>query len=349
MSDKDEILFQTRGKTGFATLNRPSAFNALTLGMVHRLAPQLEAWCGDSAIEAVVIRGTGEKAFCAGGDIVSIYRDRNPEFGETFFRDEYRLNRAIKRYPKPYIALIDGVTMGGGVGVSVHGRFRVATERTVMAMPETAIGFFPDVGGTYFLPRLPHQLGLFMALTGWRIKAAECLASGIATHYVESHRIAELEEALAVANLSAGHAAVASVIESFAGSPGPSSLSADLPAIERCFSRNSVAEIIEALSDEEGVWAEKSLGMIRRQSPTSLLVTYRQIRAGADLSFEDAMILEYRLSQAFLGGHDFYEGIRAMVIDKDQKPQWDPSELTDVKPEAVERCFESLGARDLTF
>jgi len=349
MSDSEDIFFETSGQVGFVTLNRPKALNALTLGMVHRLAKQLEAWRDDAEIKAVVIRGAGEKAFCAGGDIVSIYRDRNPEFGETFFRDEYRLNRTIKRYPKPYIALIDGVTMGGGVGVSVHGHLRVATERTVMAMPETAIGFFPDVGGTYFLPRLPHELGLFMALTGWRFKASECQISGIATHYVESSRIEELDDALTSADLSSGAAAVSSLIDGFANNPGESILSPNLPAIERCFSKNSVTEIVAALVEEEGSWAERALEMIRRHSPTSLLVTFRQIRTGGGLSFEDAMILEYRLSQAFLRGHDFYEGIRALVIDKDQKPRWEPSELSDMTPQMIERCFESLGDRDLTF
>ena len=194
-----DIKFERRGGLGLITLNRPKALNALTLEMIGEMHPRLDAWAADPSVKAVAVQGAGDRAFCAGGDILHIYHGRedgrNP-FGEAFFRAEYALNRRVKTYPKPYVALMDGVTMGGGVGLSVHGSHRVVSERCLFAMPETGIGLFPDVGGSYFLPRLPGQLGLFLGLTGWRLKAADCLYCGIGTAYLESARIEAFIEAL---------------------------------------------------------------------------------------------------------------------------------------------------------
>lgn len=357
MSETEDLLFEARGGVGFITLNRPKALNALTLPMIRALGPQLAAWQEDPRVHAVVIRGAGERAFCAGGDVRAVWqagRDGDP-LTEVFFREEYRLNRLIHTFAKPYVALIDGITMGGGVGVSVHGSHRVAGDRTLLAMPEVGIGLFPDVGGTYFLPRLPDRLGLFLALTGWRLNAADAIFCGLATDYVPSERMAALADALADVDwASAGaEALVDRTIERFKAEPAAPELAAHAELIARCFSASSVEAILAALDavrDAQGnSWAAKVAALIRKQSPTSLKVTFAQLERGAALDFDQAMIQEYRLSQAFMAGKDFYEGIRALLVDKDNRPQWSPASLAEVTPALVESHFRPLGARDLTF
>ncbi|MFQ5773899.1 MAG: enoyl-CoA hydratase/isomerase family protein [Kiloniellaceae bacterium] len=353
MSGGRDILFEVRGGVALVTLNRPKALNALTLAMCQEFDRQLASWAGDPAVHAVVVAGAGERAFCAGGDVRAIWEagKRGERLTADFFRAEYTLNRRIKTFPKPYIAIIDGITMGGGVGISVHGSHRVATERTVFAMPETGIGFFPDVGGSYFLPRLPGALGMYLALTGARVKAADAVYAGVATHFVQSARLRELEAALAAADWAAAEspAVVDEAIGRFADDPGSPSLAAHRAAIDRCFSAESVEAILAALEAEGGDWADKTLATLRTRSPTSLKITFEQVRRGAKLGFDEAMIMEYRLSQACMAGHDFYEGIRAVVVDKDNAPAWNPATLGAVAPGLVEAHFRPLGARDLTF
>ena len=353
MSGTDDIQFEVRETTGIVVLNRPKALNALTLDMCERFSATLVAWGADAGVRAVVVRGAGEKAFCAGGDIRNLWREgkEGGALSADFFRAEYTLNQRVWAFPKPYIALIDGFTMGGGVGVSVHGSHRVATERTVIAMPETAIGFFPDVGGSYFLPRMPGELGMYLGLSGRRLKAADCVYAGLATHYVGSARLPDLEAALAAADWRADDAeSVASaVIGRFAGDPGTPALGEHQAAIDRCFAQDSVESIFAALEAEGGDWAKKTLDTLRRCSPTSLKVAFRQLRAGAGLGFDEAMVVEYRLSQACMARHDFYEGIRAVVMDKDNAPVWAPDRLEAVTPDLVEAHFAPLGPRDLTF
>jgi len=353
MTEGSEIEFEEKGGTGFITLNRPKALNALTLEMIHAMMPRLEAWRTASDIKAVVISGAGERAFCAGGDVRAVYEaGRNGgDLTRAFFREEYRLNRMIHVFPKPYVALIDGITMGGGVGLSVHGSHRVATERTMLAMPETGIGLFPDVGGTYFLPRLPGKLGLFLALTGWRLDAADALYCGLATDFVDGDRIPALCEAFAAADWDGAEpeAVVDAVIERFKAEPGAAALSDHRALIDRCFAASSVEEILEALDAEAGDWPAKVAKIIRRQSPTSLKVTFAQVARGEHMDFDSAMVDEYRLSQAFMAGADFYEGIRAVLVDKDNQPKWNPAALPEVTAEAVEAHFRPLGDRDLTF
>ncbi len=347
-----EYLVELRGPLALITLNRPQALNALTWAMCRGLDAQLAAWERDPAVAAVLIKGAGERAFCAGGDVVAIYDSARGDrrLAAQFFRDEYRLDRRIFHYPKPFIAVIDGITMGGGVGVSVHGSHRVATENTLFAMPETGIGLFPDVGGSYFLPRLPGSLGMYLGLSGARLKAADCHYAGIATHVLQAADLPRLEEALAAADWSAGGAALAGeVIAGLATGPGEPPLAAQRSGIDRCFSRESVEEILAALEADASPWAEDTRKALLRSSPTSLKVTFRQLRTGAALDFDAAMIMEYRLSQAFVAGHDFPEGVRAAVIDKDRKPVWRPATLAEVTPEIVERHFRSLGENDLTF
>ncbi len=358
MSEDREILFELRGGVGFVLLNRPRALNALGLSLIEAFDARLEAWAADPAVKAVVVRGAGERAFCAGGDVRSIWEGGRTAGGPAsdLFRREYMLIRRIKVLPKPYIALIDGIAMGGGVGVCVHGSHRVATERTLVALPETRIGLFPDVGSAHFLPRLPGALGLYLGLTGVRLKAADALYAGLADHYVESARLPELEAALAAADWSGGPAqAVASATidlfagNAFAGDPGAPALAERRAAVDRCFGQDSVAAILAALEAEGGDWAGKTLETLGACSPTSLKVTFEQLRRGAALGFDDAMIMEFRLSQAFLARHDFHEGIRAIVIDKDNAPKWRPDTLAEVTPDLVEAHFAPLGDSELTF
>ncbi len=356
MSGETEILFEERGPIGLVTLNRPKALNALTLEMCRRFEARLAAWAEAPDIRAVLVKGEGERAFCAGGDIRAIWdlARGDGRLAARFFRAEYRLDRRVFTFPKPYIALIDGMTMGGGVGISVHGRYRVASERTLFAMPETGIGFFPDVGGTYFLPRLPGGLGLYLGLTGARLKAADCLHATVATHYVDSARLDELEAALVAADWAAGaEAAVAAALDRTAGDPGPPPLAEHRARIDRCFAGDSVEAIVAALAAEDdrapAPWAARTREALATRSPTSLKVTFKQLREGAGLDFDAAMTVEFRLSQACLAGHDFLEGIRAVVIDKDNAPRWDPPSLSQVTPELVAAHFAPLGARDLDF
>ncbi|WP_372399008.1 enoyl-CoA hydratase/isomerase family protein [Azospirillum sp. HJ39] len=351
MSDVAEILFERRGAIGLVTLNRPKALNALTLGMIRLFDPQLRAWDADPEVKAVVIRGAGEKAFCAGGDVVSLYEagkaakegrgDSVPV--RAFFSEEYVLNRLIKRLSKPYVALIDGISMGGGVGLSVHGTHRIVTERTLFAMPETGIGLYPDVGGTYFLPRLPGQVGIWLGLTGDRLKAADLIAIGAADAFVPSGRIDALIDDLA-AGVPADDAVAA-----HRGEAGETTVAAIRAAVDRCYAFDAIEPIVKALEAESSEWAAGQLATLRRVSPTSLKVTLAALRRGGKLDFEACMVQELRLSLACLAGDDFYEGIRAALVDKDRNPKWKPAGLADVGPSDVERHFAEPAGGDLVF
>jgi enoyl-CoA hydratase len=346
-----EILFKRRGAIGLITLNRPKALNALTLEMIAALDPQLDAWAADPAVGAVVIQGVGERAFCAGGDVRALYDSRGKgdrAYRADFYRREYRQNRRIFRFPKPYIALMDGITMGGGVGVAVHGSHRIVTERSLFAMPETGIGLFPDVGGGYFLPRLPGSLGLYLGLTGARLKAADCLHAGIATHFLPSERLEALTVALAEGDLGGGGKAVDRLLAPLQADPGPAALSRDRAAIDRCFGERSVEAILAALAADGGDWAKATSASLASKSPTSLKLTLRQLARGRGLSFEEVMIMEYRLCQYCMDGHDFFEGVRAVIIDRDNAPKWQPPTLAGVSEAELERAFAPR-ADDLIF
>ena len=352
MGGHGDILFEVAGAVGRVTLNRPKALNALTLEMTRRLDARLIEWSADGRIGAVVIEGAGGRAFCAGGDVRALYqamgRAGDP-LPVEFYRDEYTLNHRVFAFPKPYIALIDAVVMGGGVGVSVHGSHRVATENVLFAMPETGIGLFPDVGGTHFLSRLPGALGMYLGLTGARLGAADALYCGVATHHVPRAQLGNLAAALAAAPFDGdARDAASAVIARYAADPGPPPLADHRAAIDRCFAAGSVEEIVEALATEGGAWAGKTLAALATKSPTSLKVTHRQLRAGAKLDFAAAMRLEYRLSQRFCAGHDFAEGVRAAVIDKDNAPKWRPDRLDAVTAEDVDAYFAPLGENDLS-
>jgi enoyl-CoA hydratase len=272
---------------------------------------------------------------------------------QEFYGEEYQLNRLIKTYSKPYIALLDGITMGGGVGISVHGDFRVATENTLFAMPETGIGFFPDVGGTYFLPRLPGKIGMYLALTGARLKAADMIFAGLATHYVPSARLPEVQQALAAMPVGHGKsdavAAVNAILNMYHEDPDKSLLRENYDAINQHFSGHSVEEIVENLRASTTDFAQKTLKILLQKSPSALKVTYRQMQVGAILDFDRAMQLEYRLACGIACDADFAEGVRAVIVDKDQNPKWSPGQLSDVSAAYVDQYFDVLGTPDLTF
>ena len=344
MSD-DEILFERRGAAGFVTLNRPKALNAVTHDMVRRLRAQLDAWAGDDAITRVVVTAAGERAFSAGGDIRALTDlGKAGKYDEAlqFWRDEYALNAVIKNYGKPYVALIDGIVMGGGVGLSVHGSHRVGGDRFLFAMPEVSIGFFPDVGATWFLPRLPGELGAYCALTGERLGPAEAVAATIATHRVSSARFPDLADALC------GAVSVDATLAAFAEPAGAGRLDANRAAIDRLFKSDRVENILSALDAEAEAseFAKATAATIRLKSPTSLKLALAQMRAGAKLSFQACMQTEFRIVSRVIHGHDFYEGVRAVIVDKDNAPHWRPAALADVSDAEIERHFAPLSRDD---
>ena len=346
----DLIEFGVRGGLGRVHLNAPATFNALTRQMCVAFREKLLEWADDPAIGAVVVSGAGDRAFCAGGDIRALYDSRmaGDDTTNMFFWDEYRLDYAVHEFPKPYVALVDGIVMGGGVGISVHGSHRIMTERTTFAMPECGIGLFPDVGGTAFLPRAPGELGMYLALTGARMKAADAIHAGIGTHYMPSAKQDALLECLANADPAGGVDAVDAVVAAFAEDPGPVQIREHARVIDRCFSASSVPGIVDALEAEDGYFAIETADTLRTKSPTSMLVTHRQLRGGDGLDFGAVMRREYRMACAFLDGHDFFEGIRSAVIDKDRNPRWNPARLEDVGETDVARYFAPV-ERELSF
>lgn len=332
-----EIIFSRAGGIGRVLLNRPKALNALTLEMSHALEGQLRDWATDQAVRAVVVRAAGERAFSAGGDIRKLYEagKSGGEYPYRFWADEYRLDALIKHYAKPYVAFIDGIVMGGGVGISVHGSHRLVTEQALFAMPETGIGLFPDVGGSFFLPRCPGQIGLYLGLTGARLKAADMLHAGIATHYVPRARLDVLEKALA-----ADADSIEQVLAAFAGDPGPASLALEREEIDRLFAGESIAAILSALTADGGAFAHRAAQALATKSPSALHLAFRQLRAGARLAFDDCLRMEWRMvSRVPTELPDFYEGVRAAVIDKDNKPRWSPARLEDIDPAMLDRFF----------
>jgi enoyl-CoA hydratase len=359
----DDISFSETGGLATITLDRPKALNALTHDMVRALTPKLDGWEEDDGIKAILIKGAGEKAFCAGGDVRAVwysmmtamdgggYSYQGPsELSRGFFLDEYRLNHDIHALSKPYIALIDGVTMGGGVGLSIHGSHRVATERLMFAMPESAIGLFPDVGGGWFLPRLPGETGMYLALTGARLGAAGALALGVATHMVPTGRLEAFEAAL-TAELAAttnGRAAVNDVLERFAETPEPDEdpVVTERAVIDRCFAQKSVEAIFDALEREAkngSTFAAETRDALLKKSPTSLKISFLQLRRGREMSsLAQVLEMEYRMTRRCMAGGDFFEGIRAVLVDKDHAPKWNPASIAEVSDDLVDSYFAPL-------
>lgn len=353
------VITRLDGRLARVTLNRPDALHALNTDMCRAMLDALLAWRADETVEAVLIdHAPGTRGFCAGGDIRMLSEAAlSPsalEAAKDFFFTEYRVNWLLKEFGKPTIAVMDGVVMGGGVGLSAPCRFRVATERTTYAMPESAIGLFPDVGGGWWLPRLPGCSGLWLALTGSRLKAADCLRLGIATHFVESARLPELEAGLLAlaryapeegepleGGLHAG--AIADLVDSLSGDPGSAPVEAHLPTIDACFSKNSVEEILAALRADGSEWALKQADLMTERSPQAMKVAFRQLHTGARLpSFADNMAMEYRLATRVVVRPDFREGVRAVLVDKDGKANWSPATLEDVDDRLLDGLFARL-------
>jgi len=352
MTEEAEIIFAIADGLAKVVLNRPKALNALTHEMCVAFDAKLKQWAADPRVKALLIRGQGSRAFCAGGDIRKLYDEGRAggRYPFDFYRDEYRTNARIHHFPKPYIALLDGIVMGGGVGFSVHGSHRVVTENTLFAMPETGIGLFPDVGGSYFLARCPGQLGMYLGLTGERIKAADALYAGVGDYYVPAAELAAMEQALRdVRIVDDANSAVSTVIARFASDPGLPSLPPHRAMIDRIFALPSVEAILAALRAEPGEFAARVAATIAGKSPTSLKITFRQIREGGHKGFDDCMRMEWRMANRVIRGHDFYEGTRAAVIDKDRKPAWRPDRLEALSTADIDTYFAPLPAGDLDF
>ena len=333
MSEND-VLFRREGALGRITLSRPKALNALTLDMCARMLEQLRRWADEPELGVVVIDAAPGRAFCAGGDIRAVYEGVLARDGSAaqFFRTEYRLNAEIRSYPKPYIPLIDGIAMGGATGISVHGAFRVVSENTVYAMPETAIGLIPDVGGTYILPRMPGEIGTFLGLTGNRIGVADILHTRIATHFIRSDRFPEI-----ISRLARGEPAEP-VLSELAENAAAAPLLDKRAAIDRAFAHSSVEAILAALQDE-GAWGQETAALLATRSPTALKLSLRAMRAGRALDFAACQQMEYRIMTRAVEGHDFHEGVRATVLDKDQRPRWKPATLGEITAATIDSYF----------
>ncbi|OZD08644.1 3-hydroxyisobutyryl-CoA hydrolase [Rhodococcus sp. 06-235-1A] len=338
-----DVILEVSGGIGRITLNRPKAINALDHAMVREIAPALAQWATDDAVDVVLLTGAGERGLCAGGDIVSIYHDAKDggSGSRDFWREEYILNAAIARFPKPFVAIMDGIVMGGGVGLSAHANTRIVTERSKIAMPEVGIGFVPDVGGTYLLSRAPGEIGTHFALTTARMNAADAIAVGFADHYIPSDKLEDFYSALET--VSVGEAVAA-----FSEPAPESTVAGQQEWIDECYAGDDVQGIVDALAASTVPEAQKSAEDIASKSPVSLAVTLRSLRRAATLpTLESVLDEEYRVSVASLSSHDLVEGIRAQVVEKDRNPQWQPRTLAEVTPEDVDRYFAPLGDAEL--
>jgi len=342
----DDILVRVEGHTGFLSLNRPSALNALTLPMVHAMTQALLAWLDDDAVKCVVIDHADGRGFCAGGDIAflrdSAINDGGVS-GRKFFHDEYQLNHLLFTYPKPVVAFMDGITMGGGVGISQPARFRVATENTKFAMPETGIGLFPDVGGGWYLSRLEGRVGQYLALTGSRVAGAGCLALGLATHYVPSSALAEAKMRIASEEVER----IDGILGTVSDTPPASKIVETLVQINRHFASNALEGILTSLEGDDSDWAMKELATLRTKSPQTCKVALRQLDESLKLTdFADNMAMEYRIASRVLVRPDFAEGVRAVIIDKDNAPKWDPATPEGVTEDLIDDIFAALPAQE---
>lgn len=350
MTSENEILFDQDGGAALITLNRPKALNALTHEMVEDMHPRLKGWADDESVRVVIVRGAGDRAFCAGGDIRKLYDEglAGGQYPYDFYHDEYRLNVDIHYYAKPYISFLNGIVMGGGCGVSIPGSHRVATENITFAMPETGIGLFPDVGGSFFLSRCPGRIGIYLALTGARLKSADAVYAGVADAYVPAEKLDALQAALASADINT-HDDATAVIAGFAEDAGEGSLAQHRAEIDRLFAGDSVEEILSALDADGSEWAAKQASIVRSKSPTSLKIAHRQVTEGAQKDFRDCMRMEWRMVNRIIAAKDFYEGTRATVIDKDGAPKWVPASLDEVSQDIVDGYFAPLESGDLQF
>jgi len=340
MSDEPEVLIRIEGAVGRITLNRPQALHALTTNMCRIMIEALSTWIDNPIVKLVLIDHAGERGFCAGGDIRMLAESGagDGRLAREFFFTEYRLNTLLHDYPKTLVAVMDGITMGGGVGLSRPCRFRVATERTTFAMPETGIGLFPDVGGGWFLSRMSDHIGLWLALTGARIKAADCELTCIATDYVESARLPELK-----ARIVADPASIETILTEFEADAGRPPLADHQDEIARLFAGDSVEAIVAGLEAADTDWARAQLAVLKTKSPQTMKVAFRQLQLGGAMKrFADNMAMEYRIGARVVQRHDFLEGVRAVIVDKDNAPKWDPPTLEGVTEAMLDGIFAAL-------
>jgi len=348
LHDGDVLVRQERALRRI-TLNRPKALNALTLEMAETMTAFLRSWAADPEVGAVLIDGAGERGLCAGGDIRALYdaaKSKDP-LPQKFWSTEYHLNVLIARYAKPVIAVMDGVVMGGGVGLAAHASHRIVTEHSAVAMPEAGIGFFPDVGVSFLLARSPGYAGTHLALTGDRAGAADAIHCGLADIHIAAAKLAELPAALA--DCHSAHD-VQAQLDAMSSSPAPGRLPAARRWIDSCYGSNTVEDIVDQLQESKIDEANTALATIRKKSPTSLKVTLRNVRSAVSFDrVETSFQQDYRIALACIAGHDFIEGIRATIVDKDRNPAWLPDKLEDVTTEIVDRHFRSVGALELAF
>src|SRR4051794_24489818 len=336
----DDVLISTQDRVGRIRLNRPKAIHALTTAMCQVMSEALLKWRADTGIVAVIVDHAEGRGFCAGGDVVMIARSGNEDAADAkrFFFAEYRLNHLLFTYPKPTVAIMDGITMGGGVGISLPCDFRIATENTRFAMPETGIGLFPDVGGGWYLPRLPGRVGEFMALTGARLDGPECHYLGLATHYVEQTSLPDM-----IDRIASTPDRVQGPIGAFAARVPEAKIEANLPLITKLFASDRLEEVLAALEADDSDWALTELGTLRTKSPLSCKVSLRLMAEGANrASFTDEMRAEYALAGRVARTHDFREGVRALLIEKTNDPQWDPATPEEVTEEMLDVLFAPL-------
>ena len=350
----EDVRINVHRGLGRITLTRPSALHALNAPMCETILSALERWADDPTVYLVMVEHEeGTRGFCAGGDIRMLADSGAGDASEAraFFNVEYRMNAALKAFPKPVLAVMDGVTMGGGVGLSVHGSHRVATERTVFAMPETGIGLFPDVGGGWFLPRLAGALGTWLALTGARLKGADVAAARVATHFVPSELVANLKKQVEGADFSVDAAGMLNeILRRLTHAVPAGSFEPHREVIDRCFAPDSAEAIVAALDADGSDWAREQVAVLRTKSPETVKVALRQLREGAGLTdFRDNMRMEYRIGWRKVQSPDFLEGVRAVIVDKDNAPVWSPARLEDVSEADVARYFEPLGPDELEF
>lgn len=345
-SESDEILLARHGDKGVITLNRGKALNAINYEMATKLKAGLTAWDADSQIRMVVMKSASEKAFCAGGDVKRVCAE-GPEEARKFFRLEYTVNNLIGSLSVPYVALIDGIIMGGGCGLSVHGNFRVVTEKALFAMPETAIGLFPDVGASHFLNKLPGSLGLYFGLTGQRLSGRDLFKAGIATHFIPSAKLKELEDDLMRLEkpdqLKIDRVLVRYQEQWQDEYRKEFSLKPHIGRINSIFGQaNKVEEIVSGLEKDNSEWARKHLEILAKMSPTSLKLTFEQLRRGKTMTLPECLKMEFRLVSRLLDKPEFYEGVRALLVDKDNKPKWNPPKLESVDEQELQAFFEPL-------
>jgi enoyl-CoA hydratase len=342
MADDKTILFEKDNRCGVITLNRPGTLNALNYDMIAALERHYADFTADPHIYAVILQSSSDRAFCSGGDIRAIYEMKKAGKLDTIlelYGTEYQHNWRLDRFLKPHVALIDGIVFGGGVGASLYGTHRVAGAGYKFAMPEAGIGFFPDVGATWFLPRLRGKAGLYLALTGRSIGPADAFHLGLVTHCIDSAHFPAIRRELSDAQ------PVDPMLDSFHRDPGESEIARMQPVMDRLFEADSVQGVLDNLDAEQGEfaeWAKTAAAEIRTRSPTSLCVAFEQVKRGSGMTLDQALKLEFAIARRFMEGDEFFEGIRAALIDKDGKPAWSPSRLEDVSPESIERYFEPL-------